>query len=181
MGDIKQSISMEGTQKNFKIAGRDMTLITNKQNKPEPLDRRKKSVKKTLILSANLKATSRVRFDEEIREIEDGIRCSRHRDQFELKSRSAVRYKDLRRALLDNKPQIVHFIGHGDNEGLTIEDESGNPRPISVESLSELFGLCSDHIETVILSAFAFGCDAIRDMYPDIPTHLIPVLKKKRR
>ena len=185
--------------------------------------------KKILILAANPKATSRVRFDEEIREIEDGLLRSKHRDQFELMSRLAVRYKDLRRALLENKPQIVHFIGHGDEDGLMVEDEAGNAKSIPVEVLSELFGLCSDHIESVILSAcysapqanaiskhinyvirmgdkimdeaaiefavgfydaliagepvkkaFTFGCNAIRNTYPDFPAHLIPVLKKRK-
>ncbi len=220
MGDTNKPIFNigKGSKGNY-IAGRDINFH-GKQSSAK--------AKKILILSANPKATSRVRFGEEIREIEDGLLRSRHRDQFALKSRLAVRYKDLRRALLDNKPQIVHFIGHGDNEGLKIEDEAGNARPISVEVLSELFGLCSDHIEGVILSAcysapqanavsehidyvigmadkimddaaiefavgfydaliagksaekaFAFGCNAIRNMYPDIPAHFIPVLKKR--
>ncbi len=142
---IDQSISIKGNQKDFNIAGRDLILTTNDQNKPAST--------KILILSANPKTTSRLRFDEEIREIEDGLLRSRDRDQFELKARLAVRYKDLRRAFLDNKPQIVHFIGHGEKEGIMVEDEVGNARPISIEALSRLFELCSDHVESVILSA----------------------------
>ena len=85
-----------------------------------------KSTKKILILSANPIDTKRLRFDEEIREIEEGILRAKHRDQFEIKSKLAVRFQDLRRALLDYKPQIVHFIGHGDKEGLKVEDKQGN-------------------------------------------------------
>jgi acetoin utilization deacetylase AcuC-like enzyme len=115
--------------------------------------RRRRKKTKILIFSANPKATSRMRFDEEIREIEDGLLRAKHRNRFKLKSLLAVRYKDLRRGLLEYKPHIVHFIGHGNEEGLMIEDEMGNPGSISVEALSDLFGLFREHIESVILSA----------------------------
>ena len=92
-----------------------------------------------LILSANPVDTERLRFDEEIREIEEGLRRARHRDRFSINSRLAVRLRDLRRALLDYQPRIVHFIGHGDKKGLMVEDELGNAVPISAEALSGLF------------------------------------------
>jgi len=110
-------------------------------------------VKRILILAANPLGTSGVRFDEEIRDIEEGILLSRNRDQFELKSRLAVRYKDLRRALLDYSPHIVHFIGHGDSDGIKIEDESGKVGSVSTESLVGLFKLCADFVRCVILNA----------------------------
>ncbi len=126
----------------------------NKQSINIPGDKKGvKSAKKILILSANPIDTKRLRFDEEIREIEEGILRAKHRDRFEIKSKLAVRFQDLRRALLDYKPQIVHFIGHGDKEGLKVEDKQGNAVLISSEALSGLFELFSDRIECVILSA----------------------------
>lgn len=80
-------------------------------------------VKKILILAANPKTTPRLRLDEEVREIDEGLRRSKYRDQFEIQSRWAVRMRDLRRALLDVEPQIVHFTGHGKEDGLLVEDE----------------------------------------------------------
>jgi len=109
--------------------------------------------KKILILSSNPKATTPLRLDEEIREIEEGLKLAKKRDQFEIKKLLAVRLRDLRRALLDHEPQIVHFTGHGSKEGLLVEDESGMAKRISSEALSGLFALFSEKIECVILSA----------------------------
>jgi hypothetical protein len=110
-------------------------------------------IKKILILAANPMDTTRLRLDEEIREIEEGLKLSRQRDQFEIKPVLAVRLRDLRRALLDHEPQIVHFTGHGNKKGLLVEDESGMAKQISSKALSGLFELFSDKIECVILSA----------------------------
>jgi hypothetical protein len=107
--------------------------------------------KKILVLTANPKTTPRLRLDEEVREIDEGLRLSKYRDKFEIQSRWAVRLRDLRRALLDAEPQIVHFTGHGRDGGLLVEDELGMAVPISPEALAGLFALCSDQVECVIL------------------------------
>jgi hypothetical protein len=184
--------------------------------------------KKILILSANPKTTPRLRLDEEVREIEEGLLRSKQRGQFEIKARLAVRLRDIRRALLDHKPQIVHFTGHGKEDGLIVEDEMRLAVPISAKALAGLFELFSSQVECVVLNAcysaqqaaaikkhidyvigmrkeikdsaaiefavgfydalgagrsveeaFKFGCNAILQKFPDLPEHLIPVLKKR--
>jgi len=70
-------------------------------------------VKKILILSANPKDTNRLRLDEQVREIQAALKRAKNRSEFEILTESAVRVDDLRRALLDNQPTIVHFSGHG--------------------------------------------------------------------
>ncbi|MBD0263972.1 MAG: adenylate cyclase, partial [Tolypothrix sp. Co-bin9] len=70
-------------------------------------------MKKILILSANPTNTDWLRLDEEIREIKTALKRSKYRDNFEVITEGAVRIDDLRRALLDSEPQIVHFSGHG--------------------------------------------------------------------
>jgi len=187
------------------------------------------SLKKILILAANPKTTPRLRLDEEVREIEEGLRRAKYRYQFDIHSRLAVRLRDIRRALLDYEPHIVHFTGHGKEEGLLVEDEMGFSTTISSKALSQLFKLFANQVECVVLSscyseqqtgainkhiryvigmrkeimdkaliefavgfydalaagrtieeAFDFGCNAILAEFPDLPAHLIPVLKKKR-
>jgi hypothetical protein len=110
-------------------------------------------MKKILILSANPKTTPRLRLDEEVREIEEGLRRATYRSQFKIQSRWAVRLRDLRRALLDYGPHIVHFTGHGKEEGLLVEDELGLAVRISAKALGGLFELFSKQIECVIMSA----------------------------
>ena len=69
-------------------------------------------VKTILILAANPKDTSRLRLDQEVREIDSGLQRSLKRDDFILKQVWAVRPSDFRRAMLDFKPKIVHICGH---------------------------------------------------------------------
>ena len=112
-------------------------------------------IKKLLILAANPKGTSRLRLDEEVREIEAGLQRAQKRDQFILEQKWAVRPRDIQRAMLDINPQIVHFSGHGiGEEGLVFEDEIGRAKLVDGGALAGLFELFAEHIECVVLN----GC-----------------------
>lgn len=111
-------------------------------------------MRKILILTANPQNSDKLRLDEEVREIQEGLKRSRSRDQFELISKWAVRPDDLRRALLDHEPQIVHFSGHGaGKDGLVLENNAGQMKPVSAQSLARLFKLFQDKVECVLLNA----------------------------
>jgi len=120
--------------------------INDKDQKPEKL------IKKILVLAANPKNTGRLRLDEEIREISEGLRRSKYRNQFEIDSIWAVRLRDIRRALLDFEPDIVHFTGHGITNGLLVENEMGFTECISPEAIAGLFELFSNQVECVIFN-----------------------------
>jgi uncharacterized protein YjbI with pentapeptide repeats len=107
-----------------------------------------------LFLSANPKNTERLQLDNEVREIDAGLQRARYRDYFTLKQRWAVRPRDIRRALLDEHPSIVHFSGHGSGaEGLILEDMTGMAKTASTEALAGLFEQFSDYIACVVLNA----------------------------
>ncbi|MDJ0695390.1 AAA-like domain-containing protein [Mastigocoleus sp. MO_188.B34] len=111
-------------------------------------------VKKILLLSANPTDTSKLSLDLEVREIEAGLERAKHRQEFEIIPKLAVRIEDLRRALLDYDPQIVHFSGHSVGDGgLVLENNSGQMQLVSVQSLARLFKLFQDTIECVVLNA----------------------------
>lgn len=111
-------------------------------------------MKKILILLANPKDTNKLRLDEELREIQAGLERARKREQFEIISKLAVRPDDLRRALLDHEPQIVHFSGHGTGStGLALENNSGELQLVSKQALAKLFSLFKNQIECVVLNA----------------------------
>ena len=109
--------------------------------------------KKILILAANPKTTSRLRLDEEIRGIDESLKRSNYRDRFVIYSLLGTRPRDLRRELLYHNPDIVHFIGHGNKEGLLVEDEMGMSVRFPSKALAGLFELFSNKIECVILNA----------------------------
>ena len=111
-------------------------------------------MKKILIFSTNPQDTQKLRLDEEVREIQKALKQSQNREKFQIVTFGAVQVKDLRRALLENKPSIVHFSGHGSGaEGLMLENNSGEMQLVSTESLARLFGLFQSQIECVLLNA----------------------------
>ncbi|MEO1431221.1 MAG: CHAT domain-containing protein [Cyanobacteria bacterium J06633_8] len=107
-----------------------------------------------LIMASNPKNTSKLRLDEEVREIDAGLQRARKRELFDLKQRWAVRVLDVQQALLDFKPQIVHFSGHGSGiDGLALEDENGNLKLVDTQALAKLFELFSETIKCVVFNA----------------------------
>jgi hypothetical protein len=111
-------------------------------------------VKKILVLASNPKGTSVLTLEREIRDIREGLKRADNRDRFQLETRGAVRSEDLRRAMLEVKPHIVHFCGHGTgSQGLVLEDDNGREHLASTEALANLFGLMSDRVECVLLNA----------------------------
>lgn len=66
-----------------------------------------------LLLAASPVDQTKLRLDLEEREIKEGLKRSKHRDQFQLQKQGALRTDDLRRVLLDTTPTplIVHFFG----------------------------------------------------------------------
>ncbi|OKH48879.1 nSTAND1 domain-containing NTPase, partial [Scytonema sp. HK-05] len=112
-------------------------------------------VKTILILAANPTSTSRLRLDEEVREIDEGLRRANKREQFKLEQKWAVRQRDFYRAILDYQPQIVHFSGHGAGEdGIVLEDETGQVILVKADALASMFKLfATKGVECVLLNA----------------------------
>jgi CHAT domain len=126
-----------------------------------------------------------------VREIQTGLDRSQYRDRFRIEQRWAVTSTDVRRALLDCQPQIVHFSGHGVGvatpsdphlsarkltvesdsiapEGLMFENESGQPQLVPSEAIASLFSLFADRLECVLLNACysATQAEAISEHIP---------------
>jgi hypothetical protein len=106
--------------------------------------------KRILVLAANPKNTDFLDLEREVREITAGLQRSTHRADFELVPKWAVRPIDIRRAMLDVTPNIVHFSGHGAGEsGLKFEDENGNSKIVSGSAFGELLGLFDKNIQRI--------------------------------
>ena len=61
------------------------------------VSRKKKTI---LFLAANPKSSTPLRLDEEVREIEEGLKRSKKRAEFNLEQRWAVTPRDMQRAVL---------------------------------------------------------------------------------
>jgi hypothetical protein len=68
---------------------------------------------KILFLASDPFKTRALALDEEIRAITAEIRSAEFRDSLDLVSAWAVRPEDLHVLLLQHRPHIVHFSGHG--------------------------------------------------------------------
>ena len=110
---------------------------------------------KILFLGANPLGQSRLRIDEEFREIEQEIQLSRDRDRFQVEAKWAVRPADIGRALLNARPDLVHFAGHGGGgeESFAAEDASGSAFLVPVAGLVKLFGELGEKLRCVIVNA----------------------------
>ena len=149
-----RNISIGGNVDGSSIVVGDGNVVST-QTFPEPSQNPEQ--RKLLFLAANPKNTSRLRLDQEVRDISEGLERAKHRDQFAIAQRWAVRPRDFQRAMLDESPQIIHFSGHGEGAaGLYFEDEVGNPKLVKASALAALFKLFSmkSAIECVMLN----GC-----------------------
>ena len=108
---------------------------------------------RVLFLAANPHPTRRLELDEEIRLIELRLRGSLHRDYIALKSRWALRAEDLLDALNAEAPDIVHFSGHGDQDGICLVDESGGILAVSGVALRDAFASAGKGVRLVVLNS----------------------------
>jgi hypothetical protein len=112
-----------------------------------------------------------LRLGEEFKRIEEVRRLSSKRDGFRLVKLEATSDEDLRSALLEERPEIVHFSGHGIGRegaalardlvvaddsgrgGLAFEDEMGHLLKVRGDSLGRLLKHFSDDVKCVVLNA----------------------------
>ena len=106
-----------------------------------------------LFLAANPKSTPRLAIDEEMHAIKQKVRAAQYRDTLVFESAWAVRPDDLLQLLNEHRPQIVHFSGHGSNEGLSLVGEDGQTKLVSTRALQSLFRTLKDNIRVVLLNA----------------------------
>ena len=144
-GDNLQNKPVES--KDNQAIGDSSTTISKPSNRFDS-----NTLTKILTLAANPKGD--LRLSQEIRDIREGLQRSKHREQFKLEQRGAVRAKDLQPALLEVQPRIVHFCGHGSGtQGLVFENNAGEQQLVSTEALADLFKLFKHKVECVILNA----------------------------
>jgi hypothetical protein len=106
-----------------------------------------------LFLAADPTDAARLRLSAEVREIQEKLRLAHLRDLFRLEMRPALRVADLTQALLDTRPRIVHFAGHGTPGGeICLEDATGRSKPVSTESLVALFREFAASVECIVFN-----------------------------
>ena len=146
-----------------------------------PIVERDKKVRVVFFASSPADA-SRLRVDEEYREITGAQRLSSYRDCFQWYYCGAVRTRDLRRSILQDRPKIVHFAGHGKiglkaahehakrirEAGILLEDGDGRKRFVGGERLKELFKVFEGRVECVFLNC-CYSSGVAEVLLPYVP------------
>lgn len=107
-----------------------------------------------LILAASPMDQDRLRLGAEVKQIKRALERSRNRGNWTIETNEAATVDDLRRALLDFRPAVVHFCGHGGGaSGLAFENEDGKTHSTHAEPLTKLFHHFKDTLKCVVLNA----------------------------
>lgn len=106
-----------------------------------------------LFLAAEPTGQAALRLGAEVRDIQQRLKLSAKRDQFKLEARFATRPTDLTEGLVELEPHLVHFSGHGDEDGsICLENAVGGLHPVEPKALAQIFSACGG-IDCVILNA----------------------------
>lgn len=112
---------------------------------------KKKSV--ILFLSASAQASARLNVEAELQAIREQLQLGGARDCFELQQEMGVRITDWVRAM-GRRPRIVHFAGHGGQDGIEIISQDGySPELVGADALKRIFRNKDKAIEVVVLNA----------------------------
>ncbi|BBD63133.1 protein of unknown function DUF900, hydrolase-like (plasmid) [Nostoc sp. HK-01] len=107
-----------------------------------------------LVLAANPIETDRLELEEEANRIRLRLQEGEVGKDYIVKVERAVQVEDLSKYLLQYKPLILHFSGHGSPSGeIILTNSQGQAQPLSPEALAELLAVLQGRIECVLLNA----------------------------
>lgn len=109
-----------------------------------------------LYSTANPNAESPIRVDAEMRQVQEAVRGSKLRDNIELHYRPAVNLKSILDGLNDLAPGIVHFSGHGNRSGISVDHAKVKPpsgKMVSFDLLAKAIQAVDSPPQVVVLNA----------------------------
>jgi CHAT domain len=122
------------------------TRIIGMQNTLPSLD--------VLFLAAAPLNESRLRLDQEARDLKEKLKqVEKPKVSVVLTHEWAVRTDQLQDFLLNQRPTLLHFSGHGGGGDICFEDGNGNSAPVTGTDFAELLKLGGASVQCVILNA----------------------------
>lgn len=107
-----------------------------------------------LFLAAAPLNGSSLRLDQEARDMKEKIKLvDKPKVSILINHEWAVRVDQLQDILLNQKPAILHFSGHGGGNAICFEDNVGNAADVSGTDFAELLKLAGGTINCVVLNA----------------------------
>jgi NTP pyrophosphatase (non-canonical NTP hydrolase) len=114
---------------------------------------------RVLFVTCSPSDEDRLRVDMEQRAVLEAVKTGESEGKILLKTLPAATVDDLRRALLVNSFDIVHFSGHGDTDWLLFETAEGKSSPAPLSAVADLIGR-HPSIRCVLLNA----CQSVRTL-----------------
>jgi nucleoside phosphorylase len=120
---------------------------------------------KILYLATNPLDTERLDLETEIARVEQRIRAGAYRDTIRLIPALAVTTDDLQRLILEHRPNLIHFSGHGKEDGqIVLRGPDGDARPIAPEAVVHLIRLyrtlLRQRFDTELVGVILNACDS---------------------
>lgn len=110
--------------------------------------------RKVLFLAASPLKQARLRLDEEYRDLNEKLKLVKDtKIDVQVHLSLAVRADQIQDDILNEKPAILHFSGHGGPGRLIFENKLGEAAEVSADAIAELVELNKDCITCVVLSA----------------------------
>ena len=111
-------------------------------------------IHKVLFLAADPIDASRLKLGKEFQSIKNNLeRIAPLRDIFKLSQEFAITTDSFIQIMLEAKPNIIHFSGHGDKNGLFFEDSSGSAKLVESKALESMFEYFQDTVQCVVLNS----------------------------
>ncbi|WP_420102148.1 CHAT domain-containing protein [Bosea sp. (in: a-proteobacteria)] len=126
-----------------------------------------KSKLKVVMLLASPKDQDPLRLDEEVRDTQQKLQLVQNsKVDIDIKHEWAVRLTEIADHLLNEKPQVIHFSGHGGNGAIYVEDAIGDATPLNGNSFADLIKALGG-VECVLLNA-CFSDDLTNSIKPHV-------------
>ena len=106
-----------------------------------------------LFLTGEPDGMSRLRLDREIREVQEQVRRSEHRDAIVFEYRLAARITDMIQHLNEVEPDVIHFSGHGATGGIALHGPDDELREMTNEELDRLLGVAPKPLTLVVFNS----------------------------
>lgn len=91
-----------------------------------------------LFIAADPSGSARSQSDKEFKVLQEVIERSQLSAVFRVVPEFSCKPEDLYRRILEHKPHVLHFAGHGTSQGLCFEDNSRNPVLVKPHQLDSL-------------------------------------------
>jgi len=123
------------------------------------------NVRILFVFSNPLDGTGELDLQSERRSVSHALRRGRYREKFAVEELPAATRDDLRRALLDNEFDVVHFSGHADSRNLVFVDEGKNAVEVPLDGIADLLSSYPS-VRCVVLNACETASGMVKGLAP---------------